>query len=137
MNPILIIVFDGLQPSQVTHELMPNLFSWVQGGVTFSKNHPVFPSVTRINAATMVTGASPGAHGLAANNMVFREHDPYTAIPVLQPQLVEIAAESGAILKAATLADILSLEGLEYTAVVSGTSGNAFVHNPNAGRTPM
>ena len=133
MNPILIIVFDGLQPSQVTHELMPNLFSWVQGGVTFSKNHPVFPSVTRINAATMVTGVNPGAHGLAANNMVFREHDPYTAIPVLQPQLVEIAAESGAILKAATLADILSLEGLEYTAVVSGTSGNAFVHNPSAG----
>ena len=134
MNPILIIVFDGLQPSQVTHELMPNLFSWVQGGVTFTNNHPVFPSVTRINAATMVTGANPGAHGLAANNMVFREHDPYTAVPVLQPQLVDIAAESGEILKTSTLADILSLEGLEYTAVVSGTSGNAFVHNPNAGR---
>ena len=134
MNPIVIAVFDGLQSSQVTPALMPNLFSWVQGGVTFSNNHPVFPSVTRINAATMVTGASPGAHGLAANNMVFREYDPYAAIPVLQPQLVDIAAESGSILKALTLADILSLEGLEYTAVVSGTSGNAFVHNPNAGR---
>ena len=127
MNPILVIVFDGLQPAQVTHELMPNLFCWVQGGVTFSNNHPVFPSVTRINAATMVTGASPGTHGLAANNMVFREYDPYTAIPVLQPQLVDIASKSGAILKALTLADILSLEGLEYTAVVSGTSGNAIL----------
>ena len=134
MKPILITVFDGLQSAQVTHELMPNLFSWVQGGVTFRNNHPVFPSVTRINAATMVTGASPGAHGLAANNMVFREYDPYAAIPVLQPQLVDIEAKSGSILKALTLADILSLEGLEYTAVVSGTSGNAFVHNPNAGR---
>ena len=134
MNPILITVFDGLQSAQVTHELMPNLYSWVQGGVTFSNNHPVFPSVTRTNAATMVAGASPGAHGLAANNMVFREYDPYAAIPVLQPQLVDISAKSGAILKALTLADILSLEGLEYTAVVSGTSGNAFVHNPNAGR---
>ena len=63
MNPIVIAVFDGLQPSQVPPALMPNLFSWVQGGGTFNNNHPVFPSVTRINAATMVTGASPGAHG--------------------------------------------------------------------------
>ena len=134
MKSVLIVVFDGLQPTQVTHELMPNLFNWVQGGVTFSNNHPVFPSVTRINAATMVTGSSPGTHGLAANNMVFREYDPYSSIPVLQPQLVDIAAKSGDILKAPTLADILSLEGLEYNAIVSGTSGNAFVHNPHAGR---
>ena len=102
MKSVLIVVFDGLQPTQVTHELMPNLFDWVQGGVTFSNNHPVFPSVTRINAATMVTGSSPGTHGLAANNMVFREYDPYSSIPVLQPQLVDIAAKSGDILKAPT-----------------------------------
>lgn len=133
MSSVLIVVFDGLQPAQVTKELMPNLFSWAIGGVAFNNNHPVFPSVTRINAATMVTGSSPGIHGLAANYMVFREYDPYAPIPVLQPQLVDIAEKSGPVLNAPTLADMLALAGLEYTAIVSGTSGNAFVHNPLAG----
>ncbi len=72
MPPVLIVVFDGLQPVQVVPELMPNLAGWAGEGVTFAKNHPVFPTVTRANAASLVTGSYPGVHGLAANNMFFR-----------------------------------------------------------------
>ena len=56
MTSVLITVFDGLQPAQVTPALMPNLARFASEGVTFSNHHPVFPSVTRINAASMVTG---------------------------------------------------------------------------------
>ena len=38
----------------------------------------------------------------------------------------------GGALLAPTLADILASHGLEYTAIGVGTSGNAYVHNPNA-----
>ena len=135
MPSILIVVFDGLQPAQVVHQLMPNLAGWAGEGVTFARNHPVFPSVTRINASSLVTGSYPGVHGLAANNMVFREYDPYRALGVLQPNLAAIAETGTRVLFAPTLADILSQQGREYVAIGVGTSGNAYVHNPLAGQS--
>ena len=135
MASVLIVVFDGLQPAQVVPQLMPNLAGWASEGVTFARNHPVYPTVTRANAASLVTGSYPGIHGLAANTMVFREYDPYRAIGVLQPNLAAMAARGVRILLAPTLADILSQQGREYVAIGVGTSGNAYVHNPLAARS--
>ena len=135
MSQVLIVVFDGLQPAQVIPQLMPNLAGWAGEGVTFARNHPVFPTVTRANAASLVTGSYPGVHGLAANNMVFPEYDPYQAVAVLQPNLAAIAESGHKILLAPTLADILSQQGQEYVAIGVGTSGNAYVHNPLAAQS--
>ena len=133
MRNILIVAFDGLQPAQVTPALMPNLAAFVAEGVAFDNHHPVYPSVTRINAATMVTGRYPGAHGLAANMLVMRDYDPYNAFSALEPTLAEVARKTSVLLEP-TLADILSQHGMEYVAVGSGTSGNSYVHNPNAAK---
>ena len=132
MTSVLIVVFDGLQPAQVRPELMPNLARFASEGVFFENHHPVFPSVTRINAASMVTGRYPGGHGLAANVMVARDYDPALVFSALEPALAKIKAATGRALLAPTLADILASHGLEYTAIGVGTSGNAYVHNPNA-----
>ena len=132
MTSILIVAFDGLQPAQVRPDLMPNLAQFASEGVFFENHHPVFPSVTRINAASMVTGVYSGKHGLAANTMVARDHDPASAFSALEPTLAEIARKTGRVLFAPTLADILSEHGMEYTAIGVGTSGNAYVHNPRA-----
>ena len=132
MSPVLITVFDGLQPAQVTPALMPNLARFASEGVTFANHHPVFPSVTRINAASMVTGRYPGAHGLAANTLVVREMDPYTPFSALEDTLTRLQERTGRVLLAPTLADLLALHGMEYVAIGTGTTGNAFVHNPNA-----
>ena len=132
MTSVLIVVFDGLQPAQIRPDLMPNLSRFADEGVFFENHHPVFPSVTRINAASMVTGRYPGGHGLAANTMVARDYDPALVFSALEPTLADIARETGRVLLAPTLADILSDHGLEYTAIGVGTSGNAYVHNPNA-----
>ena len=110
---------------------MPNLAAFVAGGVAFDHHHPVYPSVTRINAASMVTGQHPGAHGIAANMLVMRDYDPHTAFSALEPTLAKVALKTK-LLFAPTLADILSEHGLEYVAVGSGTSGNSYLHNPNA-----
>ena len=132
MTSVLIVVFDGLQPAQVRPELMPNLSRFASEGVFFENHHPVFPSVTRINAASMVTGRYPGGHGLAANVMVARDYDPALVYSALEPVLAKIKAATGRALLAPTLADVLASHGLEYTAIGVGTSGNAYVHNPNA-----
>lgn len=134
VRSILIVVFDGLQPSQVTPQLMPNLASFAAEGVTFANHHAVFPTVTRANAASMATGCYPGMHGLAANTVVFRDFDPDRVFSALEPILSQVHAALGRVLLVPTLADILAEHGREYVAVVSGTSGNAYVHNPDAER---
>ena len=135
MASVVIAVFDGLQPAQVTPELMPNLSALASGGVTFANHHAVFPTVTRANASSIVTGMNPGGHGLSANTLLVREFDAAHPIPAMEPQLAEVAAETGRVLLAPTLGQILSEHGLEYVAVGTGTSGNAYLQNPTAEST--
>ncbi len=129
---VLIVVFDGLQPSQITPELMPNLAEFARTGVTFSNHHPVFPTVTRVNVSSLVTGCRPGRHGLAGNTFLCRDYDPNRVIAAMEPTLQAIADATGKTLLVPTLADILGRHGLEYIAIGTGTSGNAYQHNPNA-----
>ena len=129
---VLIAAFDGLQPSQVRADLAPNLHAFAAGGVTCARNHPVFPTVTRINVASLVSGRHPGSHGLAGNTVVIRDYDPGRTVPALEPELARVAERTGHVLLAPTLADILYEHGKEYVAVGVGTSGNAYVQNPRA-----
>ena len=131
MNTFLIVVFDGLQPAQVTPELMPNLNRLGAEGVAFGNHHAAFPTVTRANVATIVTGHHPGSHGLTGNMLVIPEFDPYRAIGALEPVLSEVAAKTPVLLRP-TLGDILHQHGREFVAVGTGTSGNAYLQNPNA-----
>lgn len=132
MSSVLIATFDGLQQAQVTQEHMPNLAAFAGEGVTFANHHAVYPTVTRANAASMVTGRYPGGHGLAANRLVVKDFSPYTAVPALEPELAQIARTTGRVLYAPTLAQMLSTQGHEYVAIGVGTSGNAYLHNPTA-----
>ena len=132
MTKVLVVVFDGLQPAQVNERLMPNLAAFAASGVTFASHHAVYPSVTRANASSMVTGLHPGGHGLSANTLMVPDFDPDQAIPALEPQLEEVGRRTGRVLLAPTLAEMLSGQGQEYVAIGVGTSGNAYLHNPNA-----
>ena len=132
MSSILVFVFDGLQPAQVNSRLMPNLSALAAAGVAFTNHHSVFPTVTRVNVASMVTGLNPGGHGLAGNRLMIRDFDPHRAISAMEPELSQIAKAGRPVLFAPTLAEILSQHGQEYVAIGVGTSGNAFLHNPNA-----
>ena len=131
MTNVIIVVFDGLQPAQATLALMPNLARFAAEGVTGGNHHAVFPTVTRANVASVVTGHHPGAHGLTGNMLVIPEFDPHRAVNALEPTLTEVAAQHPVLLKP-TLGDILHRHGHEYIAVGTGTSGNAYLQNPNA-----
>ncbi len=132
INSVLIVVFDGLQPAQITPELMPSLAEFARTGVTLANHHPVFPTVTRVNVSSLVTGCLPGRHGLAGNTFLCRDYDPHRVIPAMEPTLQAIADTTGRALLAPTLADILRRRGMEYVAIGTGTSGNAYMQNPNA-----
>ena len=132
MPSVLIFVFDGLQPAQVNPRLMPNLAEFAAAGVTFANHHAVFPTVTRVNCSSMVTGMDPGGHGLAGNRLLVRDFDPDQAMGAMEPELSKIAKAGVPVLLAPTLAQILSQNGKEYVAIGVGTSGNAYLHNPTA-----
>jgi predicted AlkP superfamily pyrophosphatase or phosphodiesterase len=67
----LLIVVDGLRPDYVTSEVMPNLTALGKRGVVFTRHHSVYPTVTRVNAASISTGAYPETHGLMGNTIYF------------------------------------------------------------------
>src|SRR5471032_2923197 len=65
----LVIVVDGLRPDYVTPALMPRLVRLGQRGIVFNAHHSVFPTVTRVNASSIATGAYPETHGLLGNTV--------------------------------------------------------------------
>jgi arylsulfatase A-like enzyme len=131
---VLIAAFDGLQPSQVRPDLTPTISRLARDGVTFARHHAAYPTVTRVNAASMVTGRHPGGHGLHGNTLVIPDWQPHRAIPALAPELGAVAAATGRVLLAPTLGEMLRPHGLTFGTVVGGTSGNAYVQHPHADR---
>ena len=75
MNKVILLGIDGLKPSQITELRMPNLFRMVRQGTLFANHHSVFPTVTRVNTVSMLTGCYPGRHGLLGNTMLLRDYD--------------------------------------------------------------
>src|SRR5712691_3172984 len=65
----LLIVVDGLRPDYVTADVMPNLTALGKRGVVFNRHHSVYPTVTRVNASSISTGAYPETHGLLGNTV--------------------------------------------------------------------
>ena len=134
MPKIVIVAFDGLQPSQVTTERMPAVSKLADHGVRFTHNHGVFPTVTRGNSASVVTGVTSGKHGLTANKSIFPEYSTTEVVDALVPKLPEInTLLNGNLLFVPTIGEMISAHGLKWVSVVGGTSGNAFVQHPNAG----
>ena len=66
---ILLVVLDGFRSDYFTPELMPRCHAAAQKGVIGKAHHAVLPTVTRVNAATLVTGCLPAHHGLVANTL--------------------------------------------------------------------
>ena len=129
LSKVLIFGIDGLQLSQVIPEKMPNLSKLKSRGTFWSEHHSVFPTVTRVNTVSMLTGCNPGTHGLAGNYVVLRDYDPSEVIPLLQPELEEVTAKIGPVLKVPNIVNIIAKYGLKFAAVNIGSTGNAYLHN--------
>jgi arylsulfatase A-like enzyme len=127
----LLIVLDGLRPDYVTPELMPNLHAFGEANVVFQDHHSVYPTVTRVNASSLVTGCFPDAHGLMDNAIYFPEVNPDRAISTADYKMLQEAeAKSGGkLLLVPTLGEILAEAGKSLFVASSGSTGSAFLLN--------
>lgn len=129
---ILVVVVDGCRPDYFTSALMPRCYWEAQGGVIGSAHHAALPSVTRVNAATMVTGCYPARHGLVANTVFVPALNPTGGISTgSREKLLEAARIwGGRLLTAPTLAEMLEQHSQKLLVCSSGSSGSATVLNP-------
>ena len=127
----LLIVLDGLRPDYVTPEVMPNLHALGEHGVVFTNHHAVYPTVTRVNAASISTGAYPETHGLMGNAVFFPAVDPTRFLSTSErANLLRIEeAEEGRLLTAPTLGERLQGAGLRMLVASAGSSGSSYLLN--------
>jgi predicted AlkP superfamily pyrophosphatase or phosphodiesterase len=126
----LLVLIDGLRPDYVTPEVMPNLTALGKRGVVFTRHHSVFPTVTRVNASSISTGAYPGTHGLLGNSVFFPKVDAAAFLDTSDRQnLLKVAKAEGQLLTAPTLGESLQAAGHRMLVVSSGSTGSAFLNN--------
>ncbi len=132
---VILFVFDGLRPDMVTPELAPNLVRFADGGSRFPMSRAVFPTETRVNVASLVTGCHPARHGIVAN--VFHATDAIPGRPLSTGKAEDLdalaAASGGRMLGVPSLGEILAKAGKSYAVVSTGTPGNAILLNHEAG----
>lgn len=128
----LILGFDGLRADMVTSELTPNLLRLAERGVFFRRHHAVFPTATRVNVSSLVTGANSGTHGIVNNSVFAPAISPHQPLDCGQYDMVE-AADSyyqGALFSTPSLGEILASHGDRMVAISSGTTGsNRLMHH--------
>jgi arylsulfatase A-like enzyme len=126
----LVIVVDGLRPDYVTAEVMPRLYRIGQRGVVFRAHHSVFPTVTRVNGSSLVTGTYPDRHGLMGNVVYIPHADANKGLDTgARANLEAIERADGRLLTAPTLSEMLAPLGKSLLAVGSGTTGSAYLLN--------
>jgi arylsulfatase A-like enzyme len=129
----LVVVVDGLRPDYITPDLMPRLVRLGRRGIVFNAHHSVYPTVTRVNAATFATGAYPETHGLLGNTVFVPSANPTRGLDTgSRANLDTIARSEGRLLTAPSLGEILQGAGRKVLAVGSGTSGAALLLNHTA-----
>jgi arylsulfatase A-like enzyme len=126
----LLIVVDGLRPDYVTPEVMPNLSALGRRGVVFARHHAVYPTVTRVNAASISTGAYPEGHGLLGNTVFFPSVDAARFLDTSdRASLMKIAAAERQLLTAPTMGELLQASGRKMLVVSSASDGSALLNN--------
>jgi len=126
----LLIVVDGLRPDYVTPAVMPNLVALGARGVVFRHHHSIFPTVTRLNGASISTGAYPEIHGLLGNSVFFPRVDRTKFLDTSnRDALARITEVEGRLLTAPTLGETLQAAGRRMLAISSGSAGSGILPN--------
>ena len=131
---ILTVFLDGLRPDQVTMRHTPNIISLMKGGVRFLNHHAVFPTETRVNVASYVTGRRPSFHGIVGNTFIAHSKGSTWEVNTGQRRsLARLEEETGGcLLQAKSLGEILSENGKKMVAISIGSEGNAYLNNHKA-----
>jgi hypothetical protein len=125
------MVWDGMRPDLISGEFTPNLARIADDGVFFAASHAVFPTVTRINSASIASGAYPVVHGLPGNVLYAPLVNPAAPISLGEAENVAALRETYGVFDAPTTADVMARVGGRTVVVSSGTRGSALMCDPN------
>lgn len=127
----LVVFFDGLRPDYITPELMPNVYGFSRSGSYGKRHHSVFPTVTRVNAASFSTGSYPATHGLMGNSVYFPQIDPESGLNTGNYQELDKISDAtnGRLLTTGTLGEALEKAGERMMVFSSGSTGQALMQN--------
>ena len=131
---VAVFFIHGLRPDSINEADTPTIARLRREGAEYTNSHSVFPTVTRLNAATLVTGAYPMHHGIVANSMFVasvNDRAPFDTGDYTQFLKLEAVGERS--ITTDTLAEILQRNGRKLVTVSSGSTGNGYLLNP-AGR---
>ena len=127
----LLIVLDGLRPDYVQPHFMPALHALGRRGMVMTRHHAVFPTVTRVNAASISTGAYPETHGMMGNAVFFPRVDDTRFLSTSdRANLLRIEAGGDErLLTATTLGEALQSAGDRLLVMSAGSSGSSYLLN--------
>jgi hypothetical protein len=125
----LVIVVDGLRPDYVTKETMPNLHAFGEAGVVAEAHHAVFPTVTRVNSASIATGTYPERHGMMHNTIFLPEASPNPIDTADAFALLSAHEKIGGLLTARSLGELFAQAEKKVLVVGSGSTGSSLLLN--------
>ena len=76
---VIIIVLDGLRPDMIHKGTTPNIVKWKQDACWFKNSSSIYPTMTRVAAASISSGAYPSRHGIINNVFFHPPLSPHTA----------------------------------------------------------
>ena len=130
---IAIFVVDGLRPDSINASDTPTIERLRREGVSYVNSHSIFPTSTRINAASLITGTYPSRHGIVGNSMFVAGVNPGAPFDTGDyRQLIRLEEAEGRVVTTPTLGEVLQRGGRSLVTVSSGTTGNGFLLNPQA-----
>lgn len=121
----ILIVCDGLGAEWVSEVHTPTLARLLAGHFRADDHRAVFPSVTRVSAASIATGCFPGRHGLEGNQMALVEDERITVHNVGAPSFRQTMRRvTGRTLRVPTMAKRLAKSGgqVAYSNVSPGAA---------------
>ena len=141
----LFVLFDGLRRDMIRPDLMPNLHRFRGAWCDYPNSASAFPSETRVQVSSFVTGAYCGGaslpdganagagHGIMANAF----YDPALGYDGPMdtsdtPRMMQAKDVYGRLQKAENLGEVMARMGKKYAVLTTGKIGNARLLNVDA-----
>ncbi|TBW38293.1 nucleotide pyrophosphatase [Siculibacillus lacustris] len=126
-----MVILDGLRRDFVDDRSTPHLAALRRRATWFASHRGVFPSVTRVSAASIATGCRPSGHGLAGNAVALVEDGRLAVHDVGPPEFVDTKRRlTGRVLDRPTLAERLGPHG-GAVAISNVSPGAAYMLDPD------
>jgi hypothetical protein len=128
---VVAVMLDGLRRDFVTPERTPCLAQFRGRAEFFAAHRSVFPSATRVVAASVATGCHPARHGLQGNSVALLENGRLVRHDAGGPDFLQHKRRvTGTSLAAPTMTERLAGRGGAIT-FSNASPGAAYAHDPD------